>query len=287
MPSVRIAHDLVELSDTARRPPPIQAVRSAARACPPRVMAIKPVLSAVIRFIARTSPGLHLDACAFFEDQGNFCMPKDQVTVDDVVAAAGVAKGTFYVHFENLGDLQNLVADDLAREFDELLQPRRLALEDPIERIAAGCGAFIAQALRNPAWGSLVAHSAAAMPSIAGVARKRLKEDIDRATRDGQLNGVTPDLAFDFANGIVLHAMQTASEKRLSLEQAPDVVAGILRAIGVAPANAAAVARRAIARGHRGHRAHVRDSRRDAGAPSPKRSGAAAQAGCTFRQGAS
>jgi len=168
--------------------------------------------------------------------------PFDQVTVDDVVDAAGVAKGTFYVHFDSLNDLQILVADDLAREFDELLQPRRLALEDPIERIAAGCGAFIAQALRNPAWGALVAHSAAAMPSVGGVPRKRLKEDIDRAARNGQLNGVTADLAFDFANGIVLHAMLTASGKRSSTKQATAIVAGILRAIGVVPAKAAAVA---------------------------------------------
>ena len=53
--------------------------------------------------------------------------PFDQVTVDDVVAAAGVAKGTFYVHFDSVADLQSVVADDLAREFDEFLQPRRLA----------------------------------------------------------------------------------------------------------------------------------------------------------------
>ena len=193
---------------------------------------------------ARTRAELIAAACGLYAAR-----PLDQVTVDDVVGAADVAKGTFYVHFASLSDLQRIVADELAHEFDELLQPRRLALDDPIERIAAGCGAFIVQALRNPAWGSLVAHSAAAMPSVAGVARKRLKEDIDRAARDGQLNGVTPDLAFDFANGIVLHAMQTASEKRLSPEQAPDVVAGILRAIGVAPAKAAAVARRTTARG--------------------------------------
>ncbi len=171
--------------------------------------------------------------------------PFNQVTGDDVVAAAGVAKGTFYVHFDNLNDLQILVADDLAREFDELLQPRRLALDDPIERIAAGCGAFITQALRDPSWGALVAHSAAAMPSVAGVPRKRLREDIDRAARNGQLNGVTADVAFDFANAIVLHAMQTASEKRKSAKQANAIVAGILRAIGVAPAKAAAVAVRA------------------------------------------
>src|SRR5271169_1657976 len=63
----------------------------------------------------------------------------DSVTVDEVVDAAGVAKGTFYVHFESLADLQSAIADELAHEFDELLQPRRLALDDPVERIAAGC----------------------------------------------------------------------------------------------------------------------------------------------------
>ena len=173
--------------------------------------------------------------------------PFDQVTVEDVVAAAGVAKGTFYVHFASLAELQTLVADDLAREFDELLQPRRLTLHDPVERIAAGCGAFIAQALRNPAWGALVAHSAAAIPGVASIARNRLKEDIDRAAQSGQLGGVTTDLAFDFATGIVLHAMLSAPLKRRSPEEAPDVVAGLLRAIGVLPDQAAKVAQRAVA----------------------------------------
>ena len=159
--------------------------------------------------------------------------PFDQVTVEDLVAS--------------LAELQTLVADDLAREFDELLQPRRLALHDPVERIAAGCGAFIAQALRDPAWGALVAHSAAAMPGVASIARNRLKEDIDRAAQSGQLGSVTTDLAFDLATGIVLHAMLSAPLKRRSPEEAPDVVAGLLRAIGVPPDQAAKVAQRAVA----------------------------------------
>ncbi len=171
----------------------------------------------------------------------------DQVTVDEVVAAAGVAKGTFYVHFDSLTDLQSIIADELARECDELLQPRRLALDDPIERIAAGCGAFILQTLRDPAWGMLVARSAAAMPHVAGVARKRLGEDIDRAARDGHLGGVTPGLAFDFATGIMLHMMLSAPQRQRSPQQASAIVAGVLRAIGVAPGKAAAVAHRAIA----------------------------------------
>jgi len=95
----------------------------------------------------------------------------DSVTVDDVVNAAEVAKGTFYVHFDSLDDLQSALADELTREFDELLQPRRLSLDDPVERIAAGCGAFINQALHDPAWGALIVRGATAMPDVARVAR--------------------------------------------------------------------------------------------------------------------
>ena len=97
----------------------------------------------------------------------------DSVTVDDVVNAAELAKGTFYVHFDGLDDLQSVLAGELAHEFDELLQPRRLSLGDPIERIAAGCGAFINEAMRNPIWGALIVRSAAAIPKSQPFSRTR------------------------------------------------------------------------------------------------------------------
>src|SRR5580704_16849440 len=96
--------------------------------------------------------------------------PIEAVTVDDLIGEA-VAKKTFYLHFDGLAELQAAVADQLAHEFDELLQPRRLATEDPVERIAAGCGAFVGEALSNPAWGALVARSVLSMPNIALSAR--------------------------------------------------------------------------------------------------------------------
>ena len=39
----------------------------------------------------------------------------DSITVDDVTREAGVAKGTFYVHFRHLDDLRAAVADELAQ----------------------------------------------------------------------------------------------------------------------------------------------------------------------------
>ncbi|MGP0094275.1 MAG: TetR/AcrR family transcriptional regulator [Xanthobacteraceae bacterium] len=170
----------------------------------------------------------------------------DSVTVDDVVNAADVAKGTFYVHFDGLDDLQSVLADDLAREFDELLQPRRLSLDDPIERIAAGCGAFINQALHDPAWGALIVRGAAAMPSVARVARGRLNEDIRRAATSGRLHDVAPDIALELILGITMRTMQSAAEGRLKPKHAPAIVAGILRAIGVPAGEASEIALRLV-----------------------------------------
>ena len=170
----------------------------------------------------------------------------DSVTVDDVVNAAELAKGTFYVHFDSLDDLQSVLGDELAHEFDELLQPRRLSLDDPIERIAAGCGAFIKEAMRDPIWGALIVRSAAAMPDVARVARGRLNEDIRRAVVSGRLHDVAAEIAFDIVMGIAVRAMQSAAEGRLKPKQAPLIVAGILRGIGVPAEEAREIAFRLI-----------------------------------------
>src|SRR4051812_23423677 len=89
---------------------------------------------------------------------------RDNVSIDEIAAAAGVAKGTFYVHFEDADALWSELADRLAREYDELLQPRRMALSDPFERIAYGCAAFLEKSRRNPAWAAIAARAALKRP---------------------------------------------------------------------------------------------------------------------------
>jgi AcrR family transcriptional regulator len=172
--------------------------------------------------------------------------PIESVTIDELVSEAGVAKGTFYVHFEHLTDLQSAVADELAGEFDDLLQPFRLKWADPFERIAAGCAAFIGEALRNPSWGSLVARGAWALPTVASAARTNLMEDLRLAAAKGRLGAIRPELAFDLVTGIVLQAMRAAGERRLSPSDAPAAVEAILRAVGVASGEAHALAERVL-----------------------------------------
>jgi len=170
----------------------------------------------------------------------------ESVTIDDLVNEAGVAKGTFYVHFDHLTDLQAAIAGELAQTFDDLLQPFRLRLADPIERVAAGCAAFIREALRDPAWGCLVARGAWALPTVAVAARTKMTEDLRQAAAKGRLGAITPELAFDVVTGIVLQTMRAACERRLSPSDAPAAVEAILRALGVVSDEAHAIVERVL-----------------------------------------
>jgi AcrR family transcriptional regulator len=90
----------------------------------------------------------------------------ESITVDDVVREAGVAKGTFYVHFKDLRELTAAVAGELVKAIDELQQPVRLSIDDPALRIAYGCSCFIDRALADPGWAGVAARMAAATCSM-------------------------------------------------------------------------------------------------------------------------
>lgn len=67
--------------------------------------------------------------------------PLESVTVEEVASAAGLAKGTFYLHFQSLDELWASLAKDLARELAQSLEPVASRRSDPMERIAIGCAA--------------------------------------------------------------------------------------------------------------------------------------------------
>ena len=122
---------------------------------------------------ARTRAELVAAANSLFAKQA-----VESVTVDDVVREAGVAKGTFYVHFDGLDALTAAVAEELVQSFDEMLQADRLSLADPALRIAFGCSSFIDKALNDPRWASLVARMATADPKGGELLRGRIFEDL-------------------------------------------------------------------------------------------------------------
>jgi AcrR family transcriptional regulator len=170
--------------------------------------------------------------------------PWESVTVDEVVNEAGVAKGTFYTHFNDLNELAAAVADELVKTFDGLIQPFRLSLSDPLLRIAFGCDAFIEKALDDRLWASLAARMARSYPTVGKVARKHLYEDLREALKQSPQAGLSLQLALEVSIGIVIQVMATIGEGRLKDDDRTEAVRCILTAIGVGKRDAASICAR-------------------------------------------
>src|SRR5688572_6680311 len=130
--------------------------------------------------------------------------PPEALTVDAVVEAAGVAKGTFYYHFESIDKLAAAVGEKLGESFDELLAPARLGHRDPIARISFGFTEFLAKAIADPVWARLVLQSAQAPTDFARGIRENLKTDLSEAKAQGRLTVQDIELAVDIVMGIWL-----------------------------------------------------------------------------------
>lgn len=190
---------------------------------------------------ARTKSQLVAAAKALFSREA-----WEAVTVDRVVVEAGVAKGTFYGHFNDLGELAALVADELIQSFDELIQPQRLTISDPLLRVAFGCDALIGKALEDRSWASLVTRMARSYSAVGQGARARLSDDLREAVNQSQAV-LSLELCLEVALGIVLQVASAVGNGRLKERDRDGAVLSILTAIGTSRREAEAIVSRVAA----------------------------------------
>lgn len=161
--------------------------------------------------------------------------PPEALTVDAVVEAAGVAKGTFYYHFLSMEELAAAVGEKLGQSFDELLAPARLGVRDPIARISFALTEFLKKAIADPVWARLVVQSAQAPTEFARSVRENLKTDLTEAKAEGRLTVQDLELAADIVFGIWLQVTRGTLQRRAAPDLADRALDAVLRAIGALP----------------------------------------------------
>ena len=161
------------------------------------------------------------------------------VTVDAVMQAAGLAKGTFYVHFEDLTSLEAELGATLIAELDERLQPARLAVSDPMTRFATANTILLRYLASAPARARLAAQAAMDIPNVSEAVLARVREDLEAAKAGGCMVLPSCDLAARIGAAIFLQATRDLADGRINARTVPDIVRAILRAIGCTASNAA------------------------------------------------
>ncbi len=159
--------------------------------------------------------------------------PAAAVTVDSLVLAAGVAKGTFYYHFQSMDELVAAVGEKLADSFDEMLAPELMAIADPVLRLSFAFTRFLHKAIADPVWARLVVQNAQSPAVFGRGIRAHLKTDLEQAIREGRVSLEDADLAADIVIGIWVQVARGTLERPPASGLVDQTLAALHRALGV------------------------------------------------------
>lgn len=183
---------------------------------------------------ARTRAAILEAARACYSDAGG-----TPITIESVTQAAGVAKGTFYVHFSDLAALEADLGDAIIHELADRHESARQAVADPLDRMATAAAIFLHDLAASPAQARLVARAIVALPDVAKAVQGRLRGDLSEAQLAGDLSLNSLDLAVRIVVAMVQQAAMLSGDGKLDADAIPELLRAILRALGCTPENAA------------------------------------------------
>ncbi|MEY9626282.1 TetR/AcrR family transcriptional regulator [Sinorhizobium fredii] len=156
------------------------------------------------------------------------------LTVDAVAEAAGVAKGTFYYHFQNIEELAAAVTVQLRRSFDDVLTPARTKMRDPIARLSVAFTQSLEKAILDTGWARLVIQTSETRKEFGRSVRDNIKAEVAEAIAQGRVTVQDPELAADILVGIWLQVTRGILERVAPPELSNQALEAALRAIGSA-----------------------------------------------------
>lgn len=188
----------------------------------------------------RTRRALVESAMLVFAQRG-----ADASVIDEVIALARVARGTFYNHFRGNDDLFDAVAAEVGNQLVALVDPRVLAEDDAAARVATGVRLVLAIAVAHPRLAAFLARSGPRAAGPGSVAAASVPRDVALGMAQGRFTRMPVELATDLVVGPVFAAFQ-AMRAPLPRGYAGGLARGILQALGVPPARARRLAERPL-----------------------------------------
>lgn len=158
----------------------------------------------------------------------------DSVTVDQIVDAADVAKGSFYNHFEDKEAFADAVYDLIQGDIEYHVYAANLDVAGPARRTARGLCTVVRYAREHPerlqATLSLARRASETEPLNAGLAA-----DIRHGLEQGEMRGIDVDIGILVMLGLTRSVVSQAMLADASEVQplAAHVAAAMLRALGV------------------------------------------------------
>ncbi|WP_072380510.1 TetR/AcrR family transcriptional regulator [Novosphingobium sp. NDB2Meth1] len=175
--------------------------------------------------------------------------PIDAIPIDEVVARAGVAKGSFFNHFADKSAFASAIADEVRLELEDRITAANAAVEDPLARIAGGMCVSAAFALAEPKRTIVLLRSNASSTLASHPLNRGLVEDMDAAVTAGLVRQEARSNGVLYWLGLCQVLLANLVEERPAPEAARDRLGAMLllglTGLGASEERASAIAKAA------------------------------------------
>lgn len=121
--------------------------------------------------------------------------PVDSLSIDEIVEAAQVAKGSFFYHFADKQSFAHEIATGVREEVEATVAEVNRGVEDPAQRVARGIGQFVLFALRAPEKATIVVTADWRSVDPGHALNAGLRSDLDLGLQTGRFDCPDRDAA--------------------------------------------------------------------------------------------
>ena len=140
--------------------------------------------------------------------------PIDAIAIDEIVARAAVAKGSFFNHFADKYAFAADVAAEVRMEVEAQVTRTNSGVSDPVARIAGGMRVAAAFAMEQPRRATVLLRSQVPATRQTHPLNRGLKADIEAAMAAGRLRPEARDVGLPYWLGLCLVLMTNLIETR-------------------------------------------------------------------------
>jgi AcrR family transcriptional regulator len=155
-------------------------------------------------------------------------------SIDDVIAAAEVSRGTFYKYFPSPDAMVRELAFEVAKDLVYLADPIVRERDDPAERVACGIRLVARLALHHPAAAGFLVQLG--WPDTQGdnVLLEFVRRDLAEGMKQGRFRQIPMPLALNIVSGGVIGAIHCMLKDACEPDFPELTAAAVLRALGMA-----------------------------------------------------
>jgi AcrR family transcriptional regulator len=170
----------------------------------------------------------------------------DRASIQEITDAADIGFGSFYNHFESKEAIAEAVLVDTVLAQGAEIDALTSQLEDPAEIISAAHRTFVRRAGTDPDWGWLLVRLNVSHNAVVAALEPYARRDFRAAVKADRIRVPNEEIALLAAAGALLAVMHAVLEGQAPKQADVLHAEGVLRMFGLAPDDAAKVARRPL-----------------------------------------